>query len=81
VTSDGTTTTNISLPYVIFIFNADDLSKLPDVELGVDGTGLRVAEDDDEVIDEGVSGIEENALVSVDVPVVGREDVRGDIGE
>ena len=66
---------------MILTFNADDLSRLPDAELGVDGTGLRVAEDDDEDVDEGVSGIEENALVNVDVPVVGREDVIGEIGE
>ena len=65
---------------MILTFNAEVLSKPPD-ELGVDGTGLRVAEVDDDDIEEGVSGIEENALVNVDVPVVGREEVIGEIGD
>lgn len=80
MTSVGTTTTNMSLPYVILTLNAEVLSKLL-AELGVDGTGLRVAEVDVEDVEEGVSGTEENVLVNVDVPVVGREDITGDIGE
>jgi hypothetical protein len=71
----------MSLPYVILTFNADDLSTLPDEEFGVDGMGLRVAEVEEDDVDDGVSGIDENALVNVDVPVVGREDVIGEIGE
>lgn len=42
---------------------------------------LRVAVLDVDDAEEGVSGIEENALVKVDVPVVGREEFIGDEGE
>jgi hypothetical protein len=71
----------MSFPYVILIFNADDLSKLAVDEPGVEGTALRVAEVEVEDADDGVSGMDENALVNVDVPVVGRDDVIGDVGE
>ena len=66
---------------MILTLIAEDLSRLLVEELGVEGMGLRVAEVDEEDIDEGVSGIDENALVNVDVPVVGREEVMGEIGE
>lgn len=49
-------------------------------ELGVEGTALRVVVDVDDA-DDGVSGMGENALVNVEVPVVGRDDVIGEIGE
>lgn len=65
---------------MILTLRAEDLSRLVVDEPGVDGTGLRVAEVDVEDIDEGVSGIEENAEVNVDVPVVGRELI-GETGE
>lgn len=52
-----------------------------EIEPGVDGMAFRVADVEDEEIDEGVSGIEENAEVNVDVPVVGREEVMGEEGE
>jgi hypothetical protein len=48
------------------------------VDPGVEGTPLRVVEADD--AEEGVSGIEEKAVVNVEVPVVGREDT-GEMGE
>jgi hypothetical protein len=63
VTSEGTTTTNISVPYVILILRADVLSRLPVEDPGVEGTALRVAVVDVGDADEGVSGMEENALV------------------
>ena len=63
VTSEGTTTTNISFPYVILTLRADVLSRLPVEEPGVEGTALRVADVDVEDAEEGVSGMEENALV------------------
>jgi hypothetical protein len=63
---------------VILTFNADALSILPVDEPGVEGTARRVEEDEAE---EGVSGIEENVEVKVDVPVVGREEVTGEVGE
>ena len=70
----------MSLPYVILTFNAEDLSK-PVIELAIDGIGLRgtVVPADD--IDETDSGMDEIAFVNVDVPVVGREKVTGDIGD
>jgi hypothetical protein len=76
VTSEGTTMTNMSFPYVILTLRADALSM---VDPGVEGTGLRVEVEED--ADEGVSGIEEKALVNVDVPVVGRDELIGDEGE
>ena len=82
MTSDGTTITNMSVPNVIFTLRAEDLSIAPDMDDDDDGTGLRVlvVEDDDAL--DGVSGIEEKgALVKVLVPVVGREEVIGEIGE
>ena len=63
---------------MILTFNADALSILPVVEPGVEGTARRVDKEDAE---EGVSGIEENVEVNVEVPVVGREEVTGDVGE
>lgn len=74
MTSLGTTTTNMSLPYVILTLSADALSRLLLVELGVEGGSLRA---DVEDADDGVSGIE----AKVDVPVVGREDDIGEPGE
>jgi hypothetical protein len=68
----------MSLPYVILTFNADALSILPVDEPGVEGTARRVDEEDEE---EGVSGMEEKVEVKVEVPVVGREEVMGDVGE
>ena len=50
------------------------------VEPGVDGTALRVAEVDAEDAEDGVSGMEEKAVVKVEVPVVGRDDT-GEMGE
>jgi hypothetical protein len=69
----------MSLLKVIFTLSAEDLS--PEMELGVDGTGRRVAVVEAEDMDEGVSGMEEKLVLKVDVPVVGREDVIGEPGE
>lgn len=83
--SEGTTTTNLSVPYVILTFKADALSMLlvdpaVMVDPAVEGTPLRVPEVEADDAEEGVSGMEEKAVVNVEVPVVGREDT-GEIGE
>jgi hypothetical protein len=48
---------------VILTLRADVLSRLPVEEPGVEGTALRVADVDVEDAEEGVSGMEEKALV------------------
>jgi hypothetical protein len=50
------------------------------VDPAVEGTPLRVPEVEADDAEEGVSGMEEKAVVNVEVPVVGREDT-GEIGE
>jgi len=67
---------------VILTLSAEDLSIAPEIEDEEDGIGLRVLEVEEEDAEEGVSGIEEKgAFVNVLVPVVGREEVIGEIGE
>jgi hypothetical protein len=50
------------------------------VDPGVEGTARRVVVVEADDAEEGVSGMEENAEVNVEVPVVGREET-GEMGE